>query len=239
MLGKRERNRQEKRERILESAFAVFAKRGFEPVTVAEVAERAGVSRATVFVYFPSKHALVDAITGGVMAYYQGMLDRALELAETPVPTLIRALFDQMAEGIEPYRELNRGVFREIVKLQVGLEDGSMAESAGGEAADLLTKLLFRGQERGELRRSLGIRDLTFAFDSLANGTIVHWLFHDDSDPLRDRMRNAADLFLRATATKPQRAWPRRLPDLTPPTPVRPEGWPREDLAKGDLDDEA
>ena len=105
MLGKRERNRQEKRERILESAFAVFAERGFEPVTVAEVAKRAGVSRATVFVYFPSKHALVDAITGEVMAYYQGMLDRALELAETPVPTLIRALFDQMAEGIEPYRE--------------------------------------------------------------------------------------------------------------------------------------
>jgi AcrR family transcriptional regulator len=57
--GLRERKKQRTRELIAETARQLFAERGFERVTVAEIARAAEVSDQTVFNYFPTKEDLV------------------------------------------------------------------------------------------------------------------------------------------------------------------------------------
>ena len=116
MSGLRERNREDQRARILDTAFELFASRGFDDVTVTDVAESAGVARATVFNHFDSKKGLIEAITTLVLGFYHGMLDNALAQPDVPTPVLLRALFDQMASGIENTRRFQRGVFREIAR---------------------------------------------------------------------------------------------------------------------------
>ena len=59
MEGLRERKKREARVAIAEAATLLFAERGFDTVTVAEVAAAAGVSAKTVFNYFPVKEDLV------------------------------------------------------------------------------------------------------------------------------------------------------------------------------------
>jgi AcrR family transcriptional regulator len=59
VTGLRERKKQQTRQEISDAAFELFSARGFEQVTVADVARRAGVSEATVFNYFASKEDLV------------------------------------------------------------------------------------------------------------------------------------------------------------------------------------
>jgi AcrR family transcriptional regulator len=58
-LGLRELKKQRTRELIAETARRLFAERGFERVTIAEVARAAEVSEQTVFNYFPTKEDLV------------------------------------------------------------------------------------------------------------------------------------------------------------------------------------
>ena len=70
-------------DRILEAARTLFSDRGPETVTVAEVAAEAGVSRATVFNHFGSKHALLEGITEGVLGDYITILRNALEAARS------------------------------------------------------------------------------------------------------------------------------------------------------------
>jgi AcrR family transcriptional regulator len=57
-LGLRERKREQTRQLIAETAWRLFADRGFEQVRVAEVARQAEVAVATVFNYFPTKEDL-------------------------------------------------------------------------------------------------------------------------------------------------------------------------------------
>lgn len=221
MMSIRERKRSEQRDRIVGAASRLFASRGFDAVTVAEVAELAGVARATVFNYFSSKHSLVEAITEDVFAYYEGMLEMALADEQTSTPTLVRALFDQMGTGIQIFQRFYQGVFREIAKLQVGLDEGGAGQRARERALERLTTLLARGQQRGDLRSDFRAEDLATAFDALSNGTITHWLYDDPSKPLPERMQSAAEIFLGSVASDPgarSEPQPSLFPDwISPP----------------------
>lgn len=64
MIGNLETEKRRKldaRERIIESAYDLFARRGIRSVGIDEVIERAGVAKATLYRHFPSKDDLVLA----------------------------------------------------------------------------------------------------------------------------------------------------------------------------------
>ncbi len=196
MKAKHEVSRPEQELQIARAAFALMAERGLDQVTMTDIANAAGVSRGTVFNRFGSKRAIVEAITSTVFVSYQGMLQKALDDPRTPTPVLARALFEQMGANIEHWRDFFGNFFREIAKLQAGLSEGGPGQRARKAALELLTKLLDRGQARGDLAAGHRPDDLAVAFDNLVNGTVMHWLYDDASESLRDRMRRAAEIFL-------------------------------------------
>ncbi|MFI6990818.1 TetR/AcrR family transcriptional regulator [Nonomuraea wenchangensis] len=58
-VGRRERKKAATRAAILDAATALFLERGFDGVSVREIADKADVSPKTVFTHFPQKEALV------------------------------------------------------------------------------------------------------------------------------------------------------------------------------------
>jgi AcrR family transcriptional regulator len=86
--GLRERKKRETREAITRAAWKLFERRGFDAVTVADIAADAGVSEKTVFNYFPAKEDLVFA--GGMQR-----TAKLVELVENRPPG---------ASIVEPFR---------------------------------------------------------------------------------------------------------------------------------------
>src|SRR6266446_7670303 len=71
-VGLRERKKRQTRQQIFEAAQALFEKRGFDRVSVAEVARAADVSEVTVFNYFPTKE---DLFYGGMEFFEEQLVE--------------------------------------------------------------------------------------------------------------------------------------------------------------------
>ena len=53
--GIRERKKERTREQIVDAAMGLFAERGYQATTIADIATAADVARRTFFAYFPSR----------------------------------------------------------------------------------------------------------------------------------------------------------------------------------------
>jgi AcrR family transcriptional regulator len=97
-LGLRERKKLMTRQAILDTAHAMFAERGYDNVTVAEIADAVNVTAKTVFGYFPSKEDLVfsdeDQMRERLVARIR---DRAPD--ETPLDAMAALIRELMAEA--------------------------------------------------------------------------------------------------------------------------------------------
>jgi AcrR family transcriptional regulator len=71
-LGLRERKKQRTRQHLIDTARRMFGERGFEQVSVAELAREADVAPATVFNYFPTKE---DLVFSALEVFEERMLD--------------------------------------------------------------------------------------------------------------------------------------------------------------------
>lgn len=72
MVGLRERKKLKTREEIFAAAQRLFARRGFEEVKVADIAQAANVSEMTVYNYFPTKE---DLFYAGMQFYEERLIE--------------------------------------------------------------------------------------------------------------------------------------------------------------------
>jgi AcrR family transcriptional regulator len=103
MTGLRERKRQRTHETISATAIRLFLERGFEAVSVADIADAAEVSKPTLFRYFPTKEDLVLHRIGD----HLGEAARVVQGAGTdPIEALHRHFVDGLARR-DPVTGLN------------------------------------------------------------------------------------------------------------------------------------
>jgi AcrR family transcriptional regulator len=95
VLGLRERKKQQTRKLIYETAARLFAERGFDSVTVAEIAHEAEVSEVTVFNYFPAK----DDLFFGGMEFFEDKLIEAVR-SRAPGVSVLAAFRVPVEEGL-------------------------------------------------------------------------------------------------------------------------------------------
>ena len=107
-LGLRERKKQQTRDRIARVALELFAQRGYDETTLADIAEAADVSPRTIFAYYESKEDILFCEEGVFIDRLRRMLEQ-----RRPGTTTIDAIRELFA-SIEPPDEQAR-LRKEIV----------------------------------------------------------------------------------------------------------------------------
>ena len=165
--GLRERKKQRTREQIVEHAMALFDERGFEHVTIADIAAAAEIAPRTFFAYFPSKEDVVFHDHGAYFAALQARIDARAE--ETTIAVLRAFLADVIGEvdKEDPAMQCRRRVItgspalqehdrRLMGKFERALADG-IAGDLGVEPGSLRARVAAAAAAAalGELERSI------------------------------------------------------------------------------------
>ena len=94
----------ERNRRILETAFRIFVERKIEPVSMGEIAEAAGIGRASLFRYYPNKLELVIAVCAKEWKECMDELDRTRPISSVgEIPAIDRLIFT-LDSYIDMYR---------------------------------------------------------------------------------------------------------------------------------------
>ena len=104
----RDRKRERTREQLIAAAYELFAERGYDAVTVGEIAERAWVSERTFFRYFPAKEDVLWPDSAGQLAAF-GATIVARPATERPLEAVQNAMLELgRAIGMDPAPALLR-----------------------------------------------------------------------------------------------------------------------------------
>jgi len=189
--GLRARKKRVARESIAATARRLFAERGFDSVTVAEIAAAADVSEKTVFNHFPTKEDLAFA------GREEGIAHFVTAIAERPPDSSVLDVFRGMThtvldvfvaggdEDLLTVATIIRGSRALQERLTVGWESGAaaitavVAETSGAGDDDLMPAIV--------------ARTLWFTHRSIFRAALTGLLTDEDREQLAARLRVAAD----------------------------------------------
>jgi AcrR family transcriptional regulator len=185
--------------RLYEAALELYGKRGFENTTVAEIAERAGVTERTFFRHFPDKREVLFGRTG---AFEEALVKTVAEAPDS------LALVDVLAAGLEAAGTQlpDRGTARKrhaIIAANAELRERDLAKFASLSAA-LAETLRARGlpDPDATLAAEVAIAVFRIAFQ--------RWISDTNDPAFPDLVRESLEVVDRVTAAEGASAAPGR-----------------------------
>jgi AcrR family transcriptional regulator len=151
----RRRRKAERPHEILEAAFAQFSRNGYAMTTLDQIAEHAGVTKGTIYVYFDNKEHLFISMVRELMKVTLDTVQEMFERHEGSTADLLRAQFSFIYQNIVEDRRR-----REVVRMLIaeasrfpGLAD-RYHEEIHRPCMAMLKQAIQRGVDRGEIRKS-------------------------------------------------------------------------------------
>jgi AcrR family transcriptional regulator len=149
---KRRRRKEARPGEIIAAGLAEFAEKGFAATRLEDVGTRAGVSKGTIYLYFPSKEALFEAaVRERLVTLMEGLAEEATA-HDGPVEDLLRHLLEAI------YARLVGGDAGVLLKVLIaeGQRFPKLVElyrtMALSRGMALIRSILARGIAKGEIR---------------------------------------------------------------------------------------
>jgi AcrR family transcriptional regulator len=164
----------ERRRQLLELGAELFARHGYEELSMARIAREAGISKALLYHYFPSKQA-----------YFSATLEQAAEeLAEVTEPDPERAPVEQLSASLDAYLawvERHAGAYDKLIR-SVGAvpEVRELVERVRDETAARILEGISPGRAPAPALRA-AVRGWLWFMD----GAVLDWIEHRDMDRQR------------------------------------------------------
>jgi TetR/AcrR family transcriptional regulator, fatty acid metabolism regulator protein len=162
----------DKRERILDAAVRVFAKKGFYATRVSEVAKAAGVADGTIYLYFRSKDEILVSL-------FEDRVERLLAFLHTELPASSTA-----SEKLQRIIELQLGLLEgerdlaEVITVILRQSTKLMKEYAAPKFTaylDAIARVVADGQATGELRTDISPHLAARAIFGALDGIAMTW----------------------------------------------------------------
>ena len=194
---------------IIDAALALFVEKGFAATRLDDVAERAGLSKAAIYLYFADKTALFQGVVRQAVAVNLGTVEAMVKGQHGPVAPLLPRILEFMASRIEqtPMAAVAKLV---IAESRAFPEIGRFyLKEVIGRGLPIMEGLIARGIAQGEFRRV----DPAMTVRSIMGAMLLAGLWRTVFEPIGAEpldvaalARHHADLMLHALM--PEKAGP-------------------------------
>jgi AcrR family transcriptional regulator len=152
LTHKRERRKEARPGELLEAALQLFVQKGFAATKVEEVAALAGVSKGTLFLYFPTKEDLLKAVVSENLAQHFPAWNQAFETFEGSSAEMLRFALHSWWEKIGSTPA--SGICKLMLSESRNFPDllTFYVDSVIRPGNHLLQRILERGMANGEFR---------------------------------------------------------------------------------------
>jgi AcrR family transcriptional regulator len=198
--SRRDRESGAKRREILDAAARVFARDGFHPTTMAQVAAEAEVAVGTLYLYFKTKENLYFSLVEEKVAE----LLFHLRAASLRCPTAREKLRSVVVAELQFFAR-NREFFRIHFFTRSGLaslskdESGARVDRQHSAYLEIISAIIKQGIDDGDLRAA-PCADLAQAFVGMLHSVVGKWVVGDDQESLTAKADWLLDFFFRAAA---------------------------------------
>jgi AcrR family transcriptional regulator len=200
----RRRRKAERPHEILEAAFLEFSRNGYAMTKLDAIAERAGVTKGTIYVYFENKEHLFISMVRELMKVTLDTVHDMFENHEGSTADLLKAQFSFIYENIVEDRRR-----REVVRMLIAEAPRfpALADRYHDEihrpCMEMLQQAIQRGMDRGEIKRSAITECALVIFAPMALIDVWMMMFEDRQPiDLKAYFNAHLDLVLKGLLTK-------------------------------------
>lgn len=170
--GKRKARAQETKKRLLQSAISLFKEKGFDAVTIEEIAQRAGTAKGSFYTYFSTKSDIIVEEFWSIDAYYR-KYSRNLKR------------YDTASEKLAAFTRAQTRFIRDKVGVEMlKILYANQTVSYGGNKIiieesrfwfTLIKSIIEEGQNTGEFRTDHTAERMAQWFNRTMRGNFLDW----------------------------------------------------------------
>lgn len=176
-LTKRQLQAIDTKNKIYNVAIDLMERKGFDNITIEEIAKKAGVSIGSFYHYFNSKNDILVEIYKIGDEFFQNVRDNFKG----------QTALEKIVEFFDFYATLNVSTGIDTAK-QLYTANNKMFIKKGRYMQALLTEIITEGQKNGEIISTKPATDITEFLFIAARGLVYDWCLHEGSYDLEDSM---------------------------------------------------
>lgn len=194
-LTKRAKQALETRQRILEHALEMFSEKGYDNVTIEEIAKQAGVSKGTFYVHFAAKYDIFIEKFKEFDAYYTAFVEE-IPAHWTAGEKILRFYEMQMiflrdTVGFDLLRTVYSNALSQTIEKNHYLVDQNR------NLYRTVRQFIEEGYNAGEFIEKYSVDEISFYINRCMRGTIYDWIIYQDEMDLVEDMLRFTSVFLR------------------------------------------
>jgi AcrR family transcriptional regulator len=174
IIERREREKEQRRNNILDAAEEIFFSKGFSTATMDEVAEIAELSKGTLYLYFKSKEELYYGIASRALSLLRQMFQKAVDRQKTGIEK-VRAIGEAYYEYSQKYLNyFNMIIHYEMSQMDKIIPEGILLQchQLGRQVMGVVAAAVAQGIQDGSMRRDLNPLRTAYLLQGLSTGII-------------------------------------------------------------------
>lgn len=178
-LTPRQKQAQQTKKKIQETALDLFSKKGFDRVTVDEIVKKSGISKGSFYVYFPSKYDVFLEKFKEIDDFYADFFQTLS--ADLSFQEKILCLVESQMVYLRD--ELGKDLMRTVYMSGLIQAENNFFTNTDRKLYKIIQSLVLEAQKNGEITGELTSNEITMLITRCMRGTLYDWqLFVENYD---------------------------------------------------------